>query len=158
MRYDGKEKRIAWIAETLSAEVDVVSICPEVGAGMPVPRPPIQIVDGPAGLRILVVDGEVDHTEAMEQFAKTQSARLAAEPVDGYIFKARSPSCGLRDTPQFASAAKDEAVLRLGPGLWAAQLVQTWPTLPCVDESEVADAAGQAHFLGRVQAHWRARS
>jgi uncharacterized protein YbbK (DUF523 family) len=158
VRYDGKEKRIAWIAETLPGEVEIVSICPEVGAGMPVPRPPIQIVGKPGSLRIVVVDGKVDHTAAMNQFAEAQSDRLSAEPIDGYIFKARSPSCGLRDAPQFASATRDAEVLGLGPGLWAARLLEAWPSLPCVDESEVAEASGQARFLSLVQAHWRARS
>jgi uncharacterized protein YbbK (DUF523 family) len=158
VRYDGKEKRIAWIAETLPRAAEVVSICPEVGAGMPVPRPPIRIVDkSEGGLQLLVVDGQIDHTVAMERFIEGELGRLTARPVDGYIFKARSPSCGLRDAPQFASAASGEPVLRLGGGLWAARVCLEWAALPCVDESEVESVEGQARFLDQVQAHWRAR-
>ncbi len=157
MRYDGQEKRISWIAETLALEVDVVSTCPEVGAGMPVPRPPIQLVveDG-RGLRLIQVDGDIDHSAAMENFARSELRKLAASRIDGYIFKARSPSCGLVDAPQFASAASAQVVLRLGPGYWAAKIRTQWSALPCVDESEVSDAEAQARFLERVQAHWRA--
>lgn len=125
---------------------------------MPVPRPPIQIVDMPGrGLQLIEVDGEMNHSEAMKSFTEGELRKLAAEPIDGYIFKARSPSCGLRDAAQFASAASGELALRASAGLWAASIRAKWPTLPCVDESEVSDAAGRARFLEQVQAHWRAR-
>ena len=158
VRYDGQAKGISWIAETLTGEVEVVSICPEVGAGMPVPRPPIQIVDMPGrGLQLVEVDGERNHSEAMQSFTEGELRKLAAGPIDGYIFKARSPSCGLRDTPQFASAASGEPALRVGAGLWAASIRLQWPNLPCVDESEVSDAEGRARFLEQVHAHWQER-
>lgn len=159
MRYDAKEKRVPWIAEVLAKRVEIVSICPEVGAGMPVPRPPIQIVRGPGEEGRIVVVGEgSDQTELMKNFIGKQLLVLQAQPIDGYIFKARSPSCGLRDTPYFESAAKADSASAHGAGLWAAAVVAKLPTLPCVDESDVTDPEGQERFLARVQAHWQARS
>jgi hypothetical protein len=64
----------------------------------------------------------------------------------------------LRDTPHFASAAKSDSPILHGAGLWAAALVQRFPDLPCVDESELQTLAGQDAFLERVHAHFRRRS
>lgn len=148
-----------WIAEVLAKQAEIVSICPEVGAGMPVPRPPIQIVRGPSEeMRIAVVDEGSDQTELMKKFIGKQLLILQAQPIDGYIFKARSPSCGLRDTPHYESAAKTDLAIAHGAGLWAAAIAAELPTLPCADESDVAEAEGQARFLARVRAHWQARS
>lgn len=147
-----------WISEVLAGRVEIISICPEVGAGMPVPRPQIQILRrSDEELRIVVVDEGSDKTDVMTEFIRKQLAILAAQPVDGYIFKARSPSCGLRDTPHYLSAAKTGSPAGLGGGLWAAAVAEMLPNLPCVDESEVAKPEGQERFLAQVQAHRDAR-
>ncbi len=154
VRYDGKEKGIAWIVEHLASEVEVVSICPEVGAGMSVPRPPIQLVSRPGEeLRVVVVNEGSDVTAALRNFSNQQLARIADMPIAGYVFKARSPSCGLRDTPHFASAAGGAKSLRIASGFWAGMLQSRWPDLPCVDESELRESAGQEQFLRRVRAY-----
>jgi uncharacterized protein YbbK (DUF523 family) len=156
VRYDGKEKRISWITDVLAQKVELISICPEVGAGMPVPRPAIQIVeDSGRSLRLQVVSDGRDVTAPMHSFMAEQIRVLTAQPIDGYIFKARSPSCGLRDTPHFLSTATEPT--RVASGLWAASVREHFPALPLADESDVLDESGQERFLKQVQAHWQAR-
>lgn len=158
VRYDGREKRIPWIADVLAREVELVSICPEVGAGMPVPRPPVQIVQSEGrGLRLLVVGEGADLTDSVQHFMRRELQGLKARPIDGYVFKARSPSCGLRDTPHFASAAGHARSIRLAAGVWASRLRQELPELPLVDESDLEDEAARERFLEQVREHWRAR-
>lgn len=70
---------------------DVIEVCPEVLAGLGVPRTPIEIVDG------IVMDreGNCPHnalSAAVEQILK----RLATEEVECVILKSRSPTCGVR--------------------------------------------------------------
>jgi uncharacterized protein YbbK (DUF523 family) len=152
VRYDGVEKRIPWVSEILSIEVELVPICPEVGAGMSVPRPPIQLVERGAGRReVALVTGAGDVHTAMRAFCDTMRVQLEANGLHGYLFKARSPSCGIRDTPHFSESG---AVLRKGAGLWAETCMQRWPELPIADESDVSDQAGQQAFLQRVREFW----
>ncbi len=153
VRYDGEEKRVPWVSEDLASEVDLVPICPEVGAGMSVPRPPIQIVERASGTReIALVSGSGDVHTAMRHYCDSMRAQLEAQRIHGYLFKARSPSCGLIDTPYFSESGD---ILRKGPGIWAETLIARWPTLPVADESAVQDEAGRKDFLRRVREFWR---
>lgn len=148
-----------WISEVLAHSVEIVSICPEVGAGMLVPRPPIQVIRRPGEeMRIVVVDEGSDKTSLLQQFVRKHIAILESQPIDGYIFKARSPSCGLRDTPHYASATNTSTPVAYGSGLWAAAIAAELPQLPCVDESEVVEPEGQERFLALVRVHRKARS
>ncbi len=152
VRYDGKEKGVDWVREVLSVEVELVPMCPEVGAGMPVPRPPIQVAVTPEGERLIqLVSGSDDVHTPLAAFCDRTRSALERAPVHGYLFKARSPSCGVVDTPHFAA---DGAIAAHGAGLWAQTVVERWPDLPVADEGDVADAEGRRCFLGQVRDYW----
>ncbi len=153
VRYDGAEKGVEGLRETLISRVELVPICPEVGAGMPVPRPPIQLVErGGRGLVVELVAGSGDVHTPMREFCETTRNRLLHEPLHGYLFKARSPSCGVVDTPHFSQAGD---IVRKGAGLWAQTLMTQWPDMPTADESVIADSSAYEAFLDRVFAYWQ---
>jgi uncharacterized protein YbbK (DUF523 family) len=134
VRYDGTDKRADDLLRDLADEVEWVPVCPEVDVGMGTPREPIQIV----GLRRLVgVHSGKDWTDAMQTWAHGRVRELLALQLSGYIFKARSPSCGIGPTV----------------GLFAEAVMQGLPQLPVVDEDELTTAAARAAFLKRVRAY-----
>lgn len=147
VRYDGGDKRQPWIEE-LRAEVELVGICPELELGLGVPRPPIQMVPG-GGLQ--VVGGGRELGPAMAALATRRGEELAAR-LAGYVWKARSPSCGL-SAPVFASSDASAAVLGREPGRFAAALLQRFPDLPVAEEEALATPRGRAAFLARVRAY-----
>lgn len=157
VRYDGAEKGVAWIAESLGARVRVIPRCPEVGAGMPVPRPPIQVVRNGERLRLQVVGEGRDVSESVEEYVQEQLIDCNATGIDGAVLKARSPSCGIRDTPHYPSYRRDESPLEIASGIWAGSLRRAFPALPMVDESELLSGEAQEEFLERVFAHWQKR-
>lgn len=113
VRYDGTGKLQAELIAELTDSVELVSFCPEVDAGLGIPREPIQLVDVQSkvgsGIRVLQVsDSSVDRTEALRLSAQRQDW-LAT--ISGYIFKARSPSCGIASTPIWSEDAE-----RIGTG------------------------------------------
>lgn len=159
VRYDGRQKRDSWISEELGEHVEIVSICPEVEAGMSVPRPPIRCAyDAEGKLSVHVIEDGRDVTPALNCFAEARLAQLLEQPIDGYILKARSPSCGLTDTPHFAGRAADAPQVGLGSGLWAQRLRAQQPSLLILDEQSVADAVSRAAFIASVFRHFRRRS
>ncbi len=81
--------------QTLGRFFEYVTICPEIEAGMTVPRPAVRLVAD--GERIRVVDPKngVDWTAAMEQHAVRRAGIVDSENLSGFILKSKSPSCGM---------------------------------------------------------------
>jgi uncharacterized protein YbbK (DUF523 family) len=101
VRYNGADKRSGdAILQRWLAEGRVVSICPEVAGGLPVPRPPSEIENraGAAavlsgGARVLARTG-TDVTDAFLRGAEEALARAERHGVRVAVLKEGSPSCG----------------------------------------------------------------
>ncbi|HKB10375.1 MAG TPA: DUF523 domain-containing protein [Vicinamibacterales bacterium] len=150
VRYDGGDKRDAWLVEILGPEVDWMPVCPEVEAGFGTPREPMNLGRDARGRIVLVTDrARDDLTTRMIDFASRRVEELAGAGLDGYVLKAGSPSCGL-------DVAVDGGAGR-GRGMFAAALTGRMPGLPLADERELADPAARDSFVARVFAHHRQR-
>ena len=149
VRYDGRDKRADALVERLGPHVEFVPVCPEVEVGMSVPREPIELIRTGPGIRLLGVTSGVDHTDEMRAFAARRLSELA---VCGYIFKSRSPSCGVDSTPVFDRDGQTE---ERGPGMFAAALMARFPDMPVSEDEPLCEPASLAHFVDRIRAHAR---
>ena len=147
VRWDGGHKREPSLVEALGPFVEWVAVCPEVEAGFGVPRPPLRLEGSPHAPRMVVVATGEDKTPAMDAFCRARAAALADLALDGFVLKARSPSCGLRDVPVFA---RGDGVAAPGSGLFARALLARFPNLPVADEDELRDPAARSRFLARL--------
>jgi uncharacterized protein YbbK (DUF523 family) len=147
VRYDGTDKYSRLCMEELNACFDLVPTCPELGAGLGVPRPPIRLVGDAAAPRAVRVDAPgIDVTQALGDYAARRVPELAE--LCGYIFIANSPSCGLHGVKLY----RDDGSLReTGTrGLFAAALTAAYPGLPVVEEPSLHDPAVRAQFIASV--------
>src|SRR5262249_52335647 len=96
VRWDGGHKREPTLIEAMGDAVEWVPVCPEVEAGFGVPRPPMRLEGRPDAPRMVVIDSGANKTAAMDAFSRARLDALAALGLDGYVLKARSPSCGLK--------------------------------------------------------------
>lgn len=163
VRYDGDHKRHDWLVDELGPEVTWVPVCPEVELGLGVPREPIQLVPvaGRGGdaevLRLIGARSRRDLTEDMRAFAAARAEALAAEKLSGYVFKTRSPSCGITAVKVYDYPGEDPPWEARGQGLFAAAFIARFPDLPVAEEHELDDPAVRARFRERVHAaHARA--
>ena len=93
-RFDGEARPCAAVQRLrVSGEHTVVPICPESGAGLPIPRSPNEVVAGAAELRVIDADG-ADNTAAFVQGAQRALERALGAGCTHAILKAKSPSCG----------------------------------------------------------------
>jgi uncharacterized protein YbbK (DUF523 family) len=143
VRYDGGHKRSHVLADELATHVQWVPVCPEVGAGMTVPRPPLQLLGSPDAPRMVTIAGGIDWTDRMQAFIEAELRRFAGLGLSGFVFKSGSPSCGIRDIPT------------AGAGLFAGALMRELADLPVADEVEMEDPSQRAAFLDRVVAYRR---
>ncbi len=146
LRYDGTARPHAWLLDTLARQAELVPLCPEAGAGLGVPRPPVQLVKTPAGLRALGVEvPDLDVTEALLAWCQTQDALLAT--LQGVVLKSRSPSCGRGSTPVHDAERRPVAT---GSGLFADHLARHHPHLVVVEDEDLTSDAGRRAFLNAL--------
>ncbi|MFQ3786447.1 DUF523 domain-containing protein [Halomonas sp. A29] len=126
VRYDGGAKMLS--SEILSqwqAEGRVVLVCPEVDAGLPIPRPPAEIIAGDGGdvlagsARIVDRSGE-NLTEAFLQGASLALQLCQRHDIKVAVLTEHSPSCG--STTIYDGSFS--GVKRPGAGVTAASLRQ----------------------------------
>lgn len=152
VRYDAGHKRDPLIADTLAELVEWVPVCPEVAIGMGVPRPPIRLFDKGGEVRAVgVEDAALEVTAPLKAYGRRMATEL--EDIDGYLFKARSPSCGIARVKVFSQGRTRPR----GTGLFAREIMARRPLLPVMEEEGLHDAARRDNFLERVFAHRRWR-
>jgi uncharacterized protein YbgA (DUF1722 family)/uncharacterized protein YbbK (DUF523 family) len=144
VRFNGGHKRYRFLTEELGPYVDWVPYCPEVSIGLGTPREPIRLT---AAGRLVNRSGTADHTPLME-------ALPLPEGLDGYVFKAKSPSCGIRAIPRYRP---DGTAAGHGSGLYAGRLLRAFPLLAVEDEGRLNDAALREAFCERIFAAARLR-
>lgn len=154
VRYDGRDKQDYSLTATFSAHVELVPICPELEAGMGVPREPVRLVGEPANPRLIAQRSGTDWTERMQSFADQRIKSLFAHPLDGYIFKKDSPSCGMERVKVYHS---NEIPTRNGRGLFASALMRQFPLLPVEEEGRLKNSTLRENFVDRVFAYHRWR-
>jgi uncharacterized protein YbbK (DUF523 family) len=147
VRYDGDHKHEPLVTDKLAPYFRYRDYCPEVGIGMSVPRPPIQVVRLENGHRVRAVDDPSrDVTDALRGYAD------GVQALHGYILKARSPSCGLGTTPVMNEADQQ---IDTGSGAFATRLRERFPHMPLCNESDLEDENMLQIFLLSVYLYQR---
>lgn len=142
VRHDGGHKRAPALLRMLGPRVRWVEVCPELEAGMGVPREPVRLVgSGPA---MVGIRSGRDWTGPMRALIRRRLRELRRQEIAGYVFKSRSPSCGIRGIRGGG-----------GRGLFAAAILEALPGLPVADEEQLATRAACEKFLERVRAYAR---
>ncbi|GAA3826309.1 DUF523 and DUF1722 domain-containing protein [Sphaerisporangium flaviroseum] len=152
VRFNGGHSRDRFLSDALSAYVDWVPICPEMDIGLGSPRETLRLERSPEGPRLVTRKTRRDLTGPMTELA---TARAASLDVDGYVFKAKSPSCGIHGIPLYAG---DTAVDRRNRGLFSNGIMNAHPLLPVEDEGRLRDDVLREAFVERIFAHARLRA
>lgn len=150
VRYDGRHSRNDAIIKSMSSLFELIPFCPEVAIGLSIPRPPINLVNVDGVIRVRGVDDPThDVTEALTNYAGSLSGQL--NMLSGYIFKSRSPSCGLADVNVYDS--KTNQLVTTSAGKYATTIMLQHPQLPVVDERALFDENSCDTFIKRVLAY-----
>ncbi|MCL6416695.1 DUF523 domain-containing protein [Aestuariirhabdus sp. Z084] len=103
VRYDGAGFAPDNLLSRWSAQGRLISLCPEMAGGLPVPRPPAEIIGGQGGkvlnakARVVTATGD-DVTQPFLDGARIALERCQQERVSIAILKSRSPSCGNKES------------------------------------------------------------
>ena len=146
VRYDGDSKANSIVIDRLGDLFELVPVCPEVEAGLAVPRPPVQLSGSIDHPRMTGRDQPgLDITELMQGYCNSRAARL--DQLCGFVFKSRSPSCGLNSTPVFVDG---NCVTESSRGLFARAITSTYPNLPVIEETDLESTNSYEQFIESV--------
>ena len=152
VRFDGGHKYHPYINRQLADYFEFRPFCPEVAIGLGIPRAPIRLVTTADGVRVKgVQDGSLDVTDQLDAYGKRVAGKL--EGVCGYIFKSRSPSCGMERVKTWReNGSPDKSD---GVGAYAAAIMRDHPNLPVEEEGRLNDPGLRDNFIERVFTRYR---
>jgi uncharacterized protein YbgA (DUF1722 family)/uncharacterized protein YbbK (DUF523 family) len=152
VRFDSGHKNNTYINNTLSDYFDFVPFCPEVDIGLGVPREAIRLVLIDEQVRCVgTKTSSLDVTDRLRECAEQQKPWL--QELNGYILKKDSPSCGMERVRLYKGKMPD----RIGVGIYAQRLMESFPHLPVEEEGRLGDAVIRENFIQRVfiYARWQ---
>ena len=126
--------------------IDFVPICPEVEIGLGTPRDPIRIVKK-KNITLVQPSTNKKLTLDMNQFSNLFLDNL--ETVDGFILKAKSPSCAIKDAKYYYKKDKEQSAGK-GPGLFTKKVLKLFPCLAIEDEGRLRNFHIREHFLTKL--------
>ena len=146
VRYDGVAKASAIVVDLLGELFELVPVCPEVEAGLSIPRPPVQLTDSIDDPRMTGRDDpQLDVTELMQAYCNSRPAEL--KHLCGFVFKSRSPSCGLSSTPVNIDG---NCITEHSRGVFARAMTSVYPALPVIEENELEVSSMHEWFIESV--------
>lgn len=150
VRYDGGHKQSKYCLNTLSDWFEYKPICPEMGIGMPAPRPPIHLVEKEEQIRVVQVDDHsVDVTGKLRSFAKDRLPELTR--ICGYIVIRNSPSCGMERVKVYHDNGNPAG--KSTRGVYIGEIMKQRPELPVEEEGRLQDPKLRENFITRVFAY-----
>jgi uncharacterized protein YbbK (DUF523 family) len=147
VRYDGGNKRNALIVDELGEQFTWFPICPETDSGLGIPREMIELRGDPGNPRLYAIESHQDKTEPLISFSQKSSEHLAQAMICGFIFKSKSPSCGLENVRVYD---KSGMITGTSAGFFAKFLMDKFPQLPVTDELCLQNPRMRDSFIERV--------
>lgn len=147
VRYDGRLKQDLFISHTLSKHVELVSVCPEVECGLPVPRESMSLWGSPQSPRLRTTRSGRDHTDRLSKWAGQHAAQWQEQGVSGFILKSRSPSCGTARVRLYDKYGRHTSK---GTGIFTMFLTRNLPLLPVESDERFHDPYLREAFFERV--------
>lgn len=145
VRYDGQDREHKYVLK-LCEQFHCVAICPEYAIGLGIPRAPINIVQIGSEKRVRGIENpNHDVTDALQEYA--DSIHDSIPTLCGYVFKARSPSCGVNSTPFFSETGTE---LGIDSGIYSSQIKQRLKDLPIIEETQLTSDEDIQRFVDAV--------
>ena len=155
VRYDGNHRQEDLVSKGLARVFELVPVCPEMAIGLGVPRDPLHLQrDSSASIHMIETTTGREWTQVMRRFGREKVEELSQLGIRGYVFKARSPSCGRRGVPLVDRVKQDHrgSNIQYGRGLFADAVLSGIAGIPAEDEEGLQNTNTRESFLERVLA------
>lgn len=145
VRYDGTDKLNSTLKRwACSKGIKFIPVCPEVECGLPVPREPMILTGNPEAPRVITINTGIDYTSKLKKWIRKKLKALKNEDISGFIFKSRSPSCGLR-------SVKIKGYRKKINGLFTASIIRAFPGMPVIEDEGLKSLSSRKRFITHVK-------
>lgn len=153
VRFDASNKPSNFCIHELGQHVTYKTFCPEVAIGLPIPRPTIRQIKHNDLIHVSQRDGSGDVTDALKAYG--QKIAKMTKNLSGYVFCAKSPSCGMERVKVYSP--EGNSLKSDGIGLFAKEIMAANPLLPCEENGRLNDPLIRENYVARVYAykHWQ---
>jgi len=142
------------IINDLKPFAEFIKVCPEYEIGLGVQRDPIRIVKVGDEYRLIQHNTNRDVTQEMNDFCSEFRNNL--KQVDGFIFKSKSPTMGVKNVKVYSGMKGSPVIERCG-GFFAGKIAETFQGYPIEEEDRLRNKKIRDHFLTKLFlfAHYR---
>jgi len=135
------------IIRSLKEYVEFIPVCPEVEIGLGTPRDPIRLIYKEKKIKLVQPFTQKDMTIKMKNFNDKFVKNLG--PIDGFILKNRSPSCGIYGIEVYDDIDKPSVRFK-DKGLFAKSILNHFSNFPVEEEGRLKNKEIREHFFTAI--------
>ena len=147
VRYDGGHKLDTFLKDTFGAFVEYIPVCPETECGLGIPREPMRLEGHSDDPKLMTIKSRKDITNKMKQWSIKRVNELKKKDLYGFIFKSKSPSCGIERVKVFIENCTP---IPKGTGMFAKEFMNRFPLIPVEDERRLHTHDLRQNFMERI--------
>lgn len=152
VRWDGSSKPNFYVFDILANHINLIPVCPEAETGMGIPREAVRLEGSLNSPRMTAVKTGTDWTAKMTDYTNKRIKKLYRMSLCGFIFKGKSPSCGIEQINVFHLK---NTLLEKGSGMFAGKIIEKFPLLPIIDDKTLINPIYRNDFIVRIFAYYR---
>jgi uncharacterized protein YbgA (DUF1722 family)/uncharacterized protein YbbK (DUF523 family) len=149
-RYNGGNSNDRYILNTLKQYCNIVPYCPEAPI-LGTPRKAIRLVQYEGEIKALEPETQTDVTSALVQSSNNIIKQMHNDNINGYIFKSKSPSCGMERVKLYEPIGRHNQ--KIAVGVFANAVINEFSYLPTEEEGRLNDMWLKENFIMQVFAH-----
>ncbi len=136
------------LMELIRPHAEIITVCPELEIGLGVPRDPIRVIGVNEDGRELYQSSTGRYfTQEMREF--TDKFLHSLPEIDGFILKAKSPSCGIKDVKIYPREGK-VAVAVQDKGFFGGAVLSAFSSSAIEDDARLTNFRIREHFLTKL--------
>lgn len=149
-RFDGTMIASDYV-KRMKEVVHVIHACPELAIGLGAPRESIRLVKrAEEDIKLLSNVKGLDHTAAMNEFTNRYLSGLQQKQVDGFLLKAKSPTCGVGDVKIYQDTGKAQLESARNDGIFGGKIRELFPDYPIETERRISNYTIREEFFTAI--------
>jgi len=149
-RYDGTTISDQ-VVRDMKEHVQFIPVCPEMAIGMSAPRDAVRLTQQKGGdLKLVTSIKGLDFTDKMLSFTRKYIDKTFKKSYDGFILKAKSPTCGTDKIKVYQGTGKSQLFGTVPNGMFADEIVNRYENYPIESERRLSNFNIREHFYIRV--------